>query len=211
MKKLTIILTIAALALMAIAASGGCDKYNVRDDSLSNGSDTRAENGRDSIPCSDTAWLWDISGINVYMEITDGEGNSLLDPETDGSLAGNGIKAIFRGETYVNDSTLLRHDFGYGTEQYGTKAYMPHFYGLVTYHYVAEDIYYLAFGELDGEEEFIDETLIIDWNDGSKQDTVTFSNRCTWVEDSIYGMAPQVERHFRLNGKETELPIKIVK
>ena len=87
------------------------------------------------------------------MEITDGEGNSLLDPETDGSLAGNGIKAIFRGETYVNDSTLLRHDFGYGTEQYGTKAYMPHFYGLVTYHYVAEDIYYLAFGELNGEEE----------------------------------------------------------
>lgn len=138
--------------------------------------------------------IWDIYpfGINIY--VTDKQGNDLLNPETENSIADNGIKAIFRGNTYEKDSTVTVN----------SRALLAIFSGLTSYQ--NKNTYGLRFGDFDGETNFERETLVLDWNDGSKRDTITFSRKFWWENHE-----PQSENTFWLNGVETKIPIRIVK
>lgn len=58
-----------------------------------------ANNGGDDL-------IWDFAPIVLYISVQDAQGNDLLNPLTKGSIANQGIKAIYKGETYEKDAPL---------------------------------------------------------------------------------------------------------
>lgn len=133
--------------------------------------------------------IWDFAPINFTFFVQDEQGNDLLSPLTEGNILGQDIKATYRGKEYkLNELTLPN-----------TKAYLATLYGL---HIVErEDGSCLCFGELQGEDTYEDETITLDWGDGTR-DVITFSSRLTWNSPED----PEFDRHFYLNGVEQEGP-----
>lgn len=117
--------------------------------------------------------IWDIAPVVISVKVLSPEGYSVLNENT-----ASKISATYQGKTYVCHSR--------------TRTYMPDFYGLA---YTND---YLLFGELSGEETYHAEEIVIDWGDGSKRDTITFSHRLEWKHDK-----PTFKQEFRLNGKVT--------
>lgn len=141
----------------------------------------------DEIETEGDNMIWDFAPIELYIAVQDAEGNDLLNPDTPGNIANQGIKAIYKETIYEKDAPVSQ-----------TKAYMPHFRGLQTIK-SKEGVYILTFGEFAGDKTFDNEQVIIDWNDGTK-DVITFSNKLSWKSKN----EPVIDRTFNLNGKETE-------
>jgi len=57
-----------------------------------------------------------------------------------------------------------------------------------------------------GDDVYNNEMVIFDWGDGTKRDTVTFSN-APWTDGPDAG----VERSFYFNGEKTDMPITIIR
>lgn len=140
--------------------------------------------------------IWDIYPFGISIEVTDAEGNDLLNPETENSIANQGIKMIYRGMTYEKDSLAI-------DEQ--TRAVLVRFYGLRTYQR-NDGRYLLIIGEFYGNRDYNNESIILDWNDGTPKDTITFSHKFWWENQE-----PESETIVRLNGVETDNPIHIIK
>ena len=132
--------------------------------------------------------IWDFAPINFYMTVQDAEGNDLLSPTTEGNILNQDIKAIYQGKEYRLDELALPD----------TKVYLARMYGL---HIVETEDgrSLLCFGELQGEDTYEDETITLDWGDGTT-DVITFSSRLTWKSPE----EPEFDRHFYLNGVEQE-------
>lgn len=124
---------------------------------------------------------WDIAPLVISVKVVSPEGYSVLNSRTAAK-----ITAIYHGQTYA----CVKQ----------SREYMPDFFGLTC----KND--YLLFGELSGTETYHGEELILDWGDGSKQDTITFSHRLEWKEEM-----PTFHQEFRLNGKVLEGQIIIYK
>lgn len=139
--------------------------------------------------------IWDIYPFVIKIGVIDQKGNDLLNPETEGSIAHTGIKAIYKGMVFEKDSIVKSK----------TKAVDVRFTGLYTWEYT-EGKYVLEFGAFHGDRDYDDERIILDWNDGSKKDTVVFNHRFYWKKQK-----PVTENIFYLNGRETSSPIIIVK
>ena len=94
--------------------------------------------------------LYDVSPINFVIEITDGEGNNLLNPEYEGNILDLGIVMDYDGKSYpvdVNTQTNYPH-------LKASRYYLPEFYGLQAYHQIAgESInrWVLSFGEFEAQ------------------------------------------------------------
>ncbi len=131
--------------------------------------------------------IWDIYPIVLSISVQDAQGNDLLNPETPGSIAHRGIKAVYRGKTYQKDS-IAKY----------TKAYLAFFYGVYTCKN-DQGNYYLAVGEFDGADTFDNEQVVIDWNDGTA-DTFSFSNKMHWN----WKKEPVFDRAFFLNGVKAD-------
>lgn len=131
--------------------------------------------------------IWDFAPIVLYISVQDADGNDLLNPETPGNIANQGIKAIYKDNIYEKDAPIN-----------STKAYLARFMGLQTIK-SKEGVYFLTFGEFQGEKTFENEQVTIDWNDGTK-DILTFSSKLSWKSKK----EPVFDRKFCLNGKETE-------
>lgn len=144
------------------------------------------------VACSDNNdevdMIWDFAPISLYVEVQDKAGNDLLNPDTEGSIAHQGIKVTVRGKTYEKDS--LANDILH------SRAYLAVFTGMQT-RQKSDGTFYLEIGEFFGDDNVENETAIIDWNDGTK-DTLSFSNNLTWPSKN----EPAIDRHFYLNGKE---------
>ena len=140
--------------------------------------------------------IWDIYPFNINIEVTDAEGNDLLNPETENSIANQGIKMIYRNKTYKKDSLVT-------DEQ--TRDILVRFYGLQTYQR-KDGSYLLAIGEFYGNRDYDNEYIILDWNDATPKDTITFSHKFWWENQE-----PESETTVRLNGVETDNPIHIIK
>lgn len=142
--------------------------------------------------CSETSdVVWDIAPIVPKIYLNDADGRNLLDPAVGEGVDISGVSATFREETY------------YVTCGEDTKAYLPVFIGLV----LKQDFkgnYCLEFGELDGTEDFSNESLAIDWGDGSST-VITIYNRFRWKNNG----SPAISRHFLLDGVRTkdEVPV----
>lgn len=65
--------------------------------------------------------IWDFAPIKLHIAVQDAQGNDLLNPETPGNIAKQGIKAIYNGKIYEKDVPISQ-----------TKAYLAHFNGLQT-------------------------------------------------------------------------------
>ena len=129
--------------------------------------------------------IWDFYPICFYFDVQDAEGNNLLSPLTEGNILNQDIKAIYRGKEY-----------GLNEPMADTKAYLARIYGLRTLE--TEDGHcQLWFGELQGDGTYENETLTLDWGDGTT-DVITFSSRLTWKSPED----PEFDRHFFLNGVE---------
>lgn len=141
--------------------------------------------------------IWDIAPFVINITVSDKDGNDLLNPETSFSIANNGIKAIFGGETFEMDSMPVADG--------QSRAILAVFRGLYSYQ-GSDGRYRLSFGEFAGDRNYDPQELVIDWNDGTPNDTIVFSHSFWWKNHE-----PEQKTVVYLNGKETDAPVAIVK
>ena len=59
--------------------------------------------------------IWDFAPIELHIAVQDAQGNDLLNPETPGNIAKQGIKAIYNGDdTFDNEKVII--DWNDGTQ-----------------------------------------------------------------------------------------------
>lgn len=63
--------------------------------------------------------IWDYSPVVCYVAVEDAEGHDLLDPQTEGNILGQDIKADFMGDTYELNAEVVQ-----------TRYYLARFTGL---------------------------------------------------------------------------------
>ena len=127
--------------------------------------------------------IQDWNPINIYIKVSNAEGQNLLDTATPNNFVDKEISAEWMGETYVADTISL------WDKQYMTRMYLPKMDGLM---YITKDgKRVLYFGELAGDGDYDDEPLTIHWPDGST-DVITVRNK-TYFSSA--------NRKYKLNGK----------
>ena len=133
--------------------------------------------------------IWDYSPVVCYVAVEDADGHDLLDPQTEGNILGQDIKADFMGDTYELNAEVVQ-----------TRYYLARFTGLQLVYGGDEERYYLRFGELAGENTYENEPLTLHWGDGST-DVITVYNRLLIHAQDDH----EIVRRFSLNqGPEQE-------
>ena len=137
--------------------------------------------------------IQDWNPINIYIKVSNAEGQNLLDTATPNNFVDKEISAEWMGETYVADTISL-----WGKQQ-TTREYLPMMNGLMYVTKNGERMLY--FGELAGDGDYDDEPLTIHWPDGST-DVITVKNKA---------YISSANRKYKLNGevvaKDTGSPI----
>lgn len=147
--------------------------------------------GDDDKPGGDIT-IWDILPYSIQMRVVDSDGLNLLDTKNANNVIKDSITVEYEGNVYKVDTAYNA----------GSRAVMPEFTGLTRYAPVGTRNYVLIFGEFDSEKNVSGKEIVIDWKDGSKKDTITFSHSCTWQNDE-----PNTSTTVMLNGKATTLPV----
>lgn len=137
--------------------------------------------------------LWDFVNTSILIKVENVQGADLLNPQQEGNITGNTIKAIFGDKEFVRDADI---------EQPQTRFNMPHWSGLYTYERKGE--YFLAFGEFSPVKHYKNATFTIDWGDGTT-DVIGFDYYITWKKKQ-----PTVHEALYLNGEKVT-QLKIVK
>ncbi len=137
--------------------------------------------------------IWDFVPFSIDFCVQNHNGVDLLNPASPNSVADNHIKAIYGGKIFEKDSLL-----------YPTKAIPARFYGLQTVQY--GNRYFLSFGEFASDRNYTDHDIVIDWNDGTPNDTITFTHRFWWEKHD-----PKMETTLYVNGKKRSSPIVFYK
>ncbi len=124
--------------------------------------------------------------VYIYINATDAQGNSLIQPDMPG------MSLTFKGETYtVQEWEEL-------SRRTSSKAYLARIYGLFAQPgnvYASVDSpYRLIFGQIDGAAD-MDEDIILNWPDGSI-DVIHY--HCS---NHKPGINPTCDRSWKLNGK----------
>ena len=127
--------------------------------------------------------IQDWAPIDIYIKVSNAEGQNLLDSTTANSFVGKEISAEWMDETYVADTISLWE------KQHMTRMYLPKMHGLMYKTKNGEKVLY--FGELAGDGDYDDEPLTIHWPDGST-DVITVKNKA---------YLSSADRKFKLNGK----------
>ena len=146
--------------------------------------------------------IWDLTPINIYVTVSNADGQNMLDSITPNNFVGKEITAEWDGEIYVADTIPAWQ------RQVMTREYMPEMNGLM---YVVKDgKQALCFGEIDGADTWEEEPLTLRWPDGST-DVITVE---AWAHQGYRKLT--TFREFKLNGEvvglETQKPvINIVK
>lgn len=132
-------------------------------------------------------YIYDFHSITVYVSVMDKSGNDLLDPDSE-YFIGSDISVEYRGK------------IEYLKPLESTKDVLVIYKGLELIQ--KDGAYVLAFGELDGSEEY-DDDFVITWPDGST-DTIHYKRR--------FGSKRNVEvkEVWKLNGKETSNPVVVI-
>lgn len=142
---------------------------------------------------SDDGRVWDFVNTSILIQVQNSQGVDLLNPQQQGNIAGNAIKAIYQNKEYIKDAEISLPQ---------TRFNMPRWSGLSTY--TKDGKYYLSFGEFSPTKNYRGEPFIIYWGDGTS-DTIGFDFYITWKKDD-----PTVHRALFLNGKEVS-EVKIMK
>ena len=141
--------------------------------------------------------IWDIAPVEFSIFITDSEGNDLLDSTFQNNLIKD-ITVSYQGEVYP-----VMTEREYYEKQYNqTRAYMPHFYGLILRQYWSHKAFTngnfeLVFGEFNGEENIDKREITLNLPDG-RQAILSYKNSFKWKSNG----APNIRRSFYLDGQE---------
>lgn len=144
--------------------------------------------------CGDV--IWDINPVVYSISIVDANGNDLLNPATAGALDYSKLKAVYKNKDYSCQKQEAITS---------TKAYLPQFYGLQ----LRQDkgTFMLDFGELDGAASYKNETIRLDYGDGSS-DEISFNRDFKWNKQN----EPVISQKWFVNGEEVDdYLIRIVK
>ena len=137
--------------------------------------------------------IQDWAPIDIYIKVSNADGQNLLDPATPNNFVDKEISAEWMGETYVADTVSLWE------KQHTTRVYIPEMNGLMYITKNGEQMLY--FGELAGDGDYDDEPFTIHWPDGST-DVITVKNKA---------YLSSANRKFKLNdevvAKDTGSPI----
>lgn len=145
--------------------------------------------------------IWDIAPVEFNIFISDSEGHDLLDSTYQGNLIKD-IHVSYEGEDYplLTEQEYYKKTYG----KAGTRAYMPHFYGLLLRQYWSHKTFTngdfeMIFGEFDGEED-IDKREIILNLPNNQQIHLAYKNSFRWKSNGD----PEKNTQFYLNGQELE-------
>lgn len=141
--------------------------------------------------------IWDIFPVVVTLQVTDANGNDLLNPDNPNSYVTDSIKAVYNGKEYICKK---------GISNVNTKAYLAQFYGL---RLIKRQLgtYVLCFGEFDGAKSYSNEEVTVFWGDGTS-DKVKFSRKFRMNSSGD----PDISEDWYLNGaKVPNKAIKIIK
>lgn len=135
--------------------------------------------------CSDgpqKGMIWDFVNYDVSFEMTDADGNDLLDPANPANILGNPVTVTFQGKKYTAESD--------------TRAIAPRSWALR--HGMSEKSgrYTLNFGEFSPEASYKGEKFTIDWGNGNS-DEVSLDLFITWKRHN-----PTVHKALYLNGQK---------
>ena len=135
------------------------------------------------------------SPYTIQMRVLSPDGQNLLDLKNASTVARDSIVALYEGQAYRLDTTYTpsRADI---TLPLGLRLYAP----------TGTRNFVMFFGEFKGDENVEGKDIVINWNDGSDCDTVTFSHSYTTT-----GGTPQTATTVQLNHKPATLPITFVK
>lgn len=124
--------------------------------------------------------------IELKIEVTDAQGNDLMNPLVEGNIRSHAIKAVYKGEVYSFNQTEVTL---FPLEEIGLYTKIT---GIPNVAYGKK--YLLTFGPFDIHEDFMNEEVIIEWGDGSS-DVINFSN--------TYRASRDEEREFamKFNGE----------
>ena len=97
--------------------------------------------------------IQDWAPIEIYVKVSNAEGQNLLDSTTTNSFVGKEISAEWMGDTYIADTVSLWE------KQHMTRVYLPMMDGLMYVTRNGEPMLY--FGELAGDGDYDDEPFTI--------------------------------------------------
>ena len=141
--------------------------------------------------------IWVFFPINYTISIEDANGTDLLDSVTVDNLREK-ISIVFYGTEYLpllvdSNTTDSMRFYRY------TRAYLTHFYGPVIERHYSRPIFYLTFGEFDGNKNYeLNEIDIM--LEGKKVCHLSFTNSFRWLGVNN----PEIIRHFYFNDKEQD-------
>ncbi|MBQ4386067.1 MAG: hypothetical protein II822_00445 [Prevotella sp.] len=143
--------------------------------------------------------IWDIAPVEFNIFITDSEGHDLLDSTFQNNLIKE-ITVSYQGETYPVTTEREYYEELYSDIQ--TRAYMPHFYGLMLHHLGSRKTsnygdFELTFGEFDGVENIDRREITLNMPDGH-QATLSYKNDFKWKSNGD----PKKSTVFYLDGQE---------
>ena len=154
----------------------------------------------DDDPITPSDGDWGVSDYSLQMRVVNEDGLNLLDSKVLGNIVRDSVTAEYAGQVYRLDtiaSTKPHPD----TPDAGVS-----FTGLTRYAPVDTKNYLMLFGDFDGKTSVKDRELVINWNDGGKKDTVTFSYTCERKDGKVV-----TRTDVQLNHKDTTLPVTFVR
>lgn len=137
--------------------------------------------------------LYDFSCHNIYFEVTDTEGNDLLDPSFSGNLLNQDIVVTYKDKTFNKKKE----------DAITPRSLPPAFLDIRMFHSEKHNKYHLAFGEFSPESDFVNETFTINWGDETA-DEIKFDLYITW-EKNKKEQIPTVHKKLYVNEKEVDV------
>ncbi|MCM1028932.1 MAG: hypothetical protein NC342_06055 [Pseudoflavonifractor sp.] len=151
--------------------------------------------------------IWDFTPVYLTIDITDGNGATLLDSAREDNVLNSDIYMEFEGKRYELNHRDSIH------ENIDGRAYMAEFYGFwldPVYEKAADGSfkktsrYRLFFGEWNGDDNY-DYHMTLVWPEEGKSHELRVYNHFRWK-----GHNPDIDRHYYLDGLEvTKLPIVV--
>lgn len=143
---------------------------------------------------------WGVTDYNLQMRVVNEDGLNLLDSKVLGNIVRDSVTAEYCGQTYRLDTIASKKPHP------DTPDSNVSFTGLTRYAPVDTKNYLMLFGDFDATVAVENRELIIDWNDGGKKDTVTFSHTCERKDGKVV-----TRTDVQLNHKATTMPVTFVR
>ncbi len=131
--------------------------------------------------CEEDEPITDYVPVTFAVYVSDVEGNDLLDPSVENSLTNRGITVTYKGVEYPIDKTDVRDYEMY----YATRAYVTRFMGGYIERMIG-DKFRLIIGEWMGDRRWEDETVTVNWPDGTTNELSFTLKKKGWTNATFY-------------------------